>query len=366
MTVELPPVDVHRRWAGLRSAMDDQDVGAILIHNPTNIRYLTGFTGSAGDLAVTADDAVLLTDSRYAIQAPQQLEGVAAPCRVDADAPGRAEAVESLFADLDRIALEADTATWAQYRSLGDQLGADRLVATGSVVENLRAIKDPAEVARMTRAAEIATEALAAVVTQGFAGRTEREVGMALDDFIRRAGASGPAYETIVAAGPNAALPHARPSARTIEQGDLVIIDVGAVVDGYRSDMTRSFSIGRPEGDAARMLEVVTEAQAAATAMVAAGAEIADVDRTARAVIDEAGWAELFAHGTGHGVGLDIHEAPSVSGRATDTLQPGHCITVEPGVYRAGFGGVRVEDLLVVTETGATPLTTAPKEPVVA
>ena len=339
---------------------------ALLIHTPANIRYLTGFTGSAGELAVHADGAVLLTDGRYGIQAPAQLDAVGADCTVDPDATGRLDRVRSLFADHHRIGLEADAITWSQREVLVSCLGEDRIRATSGLVEDLRERKDAAELQRMERAAAIATDALAQVVAAGLGGRTERDVGFDLDDRMRRAGAAGPAYETIVASGPNAALPHARPGDRHIESGDLVIIDVGALVDGYRSDMTRSYSIGAPDPEAARMLDVVTRAQVAAAALVDAGVTVSDIDRTARAVIEEAGWGELFSHGTGHGVGLDIHEAPSVSSRATATLQPGHCITVEPGVYRAGFGGVRVEDLLVVSESGARVLTTAPKEPVVA
>lgn len=366
MIGELTAIDTGPRWVALRQALREAGIDALMVHSRTNIRYLTGFTGSAGELAVTADDAVLLTDGRYRAQAPDQLDAAGAPVRVDADFRARNEAMEDLFGDAGTIGLEGATVSWAEQRRLAERFGAERLQSTDSLVEGLRAVKDDAEIERMTAAATVATDALAAVVGDGLGGRSEREIGLALDDHIRRAGASGPAYETIVASGPNAALPHARPSGRVVEPGDLVIIDVGAVVDGYRSDMTRTFSVGTPSAESARMLDVVTEAQAAGVAVVAAGTDIAAVDRAARGVIDDVGWGDLFDHGTGHGVGLDIHEAPSVSGRATDTLLPGHCITVEPGVYRVGFGGVRVEDLLVVTPTGARPLTHAPKDPVVA
>ncbi|MDH3707521.1 MAG: Xaa-Pro peptidase family protein, partial [Acidimicrobiia bacterium] len=343
MIGELLPVHVPPRWLALRAAMDDAGIDALVVDAPSNVRYLTGFTGSAGIVALTATDAALLTDGRYAGQAPQQLASVAAPCSVDADAPARADAMEAMFEGCEHIGLEADTATWAQHQARADRLGGHRLVATHALVEDLRAVKDEAEIERMAAAADIATGALASVIDAGLGGRTERDVGLALDDAIRRTGASGPAYETIVASGPNAALPHARPTDRRIDAGDLVIIDVGAVVEGYRSDMTRTFSVGDPSDEASELLDVVTEAQAAAVDVVMAGAEIAEVDRVARRVISDVGLGDLFVHGTGHGVGLDIHEAPAVSGRSTATLQRGQCITVEPGVYRSGFGGVRVE-----------------------
>ncbi len=195
---------------------------------------------------------------------------------------------------------------------------------------------------------------------------TERDIALALDSGMRSRGATGPAYETIVASGPNGALPHARPTDRVIEPGDLVVIDVGALVDGYRSDMTRTFVIGEPTPTQERQLAVVLESQAAGAAVVAAGVPAQDVDAACRAVIDQAGWADRFTHGTGHGVGLDIHEQPRINRVSTDVLAAGQFVTVEPGVYLAGQGGVRWEDLLLVTEDGAESFSGAPKDPVIA
>jgi Xaa-Pro aminopeptidase len=195
-------------------------------------------------------------------------------------------------------------------------------------------------------------------------GATELDVAAELDHRMRRLGASGSAFETIVAAGPNGALPHARPTGRPVAEGDLVVIDVGATVDGYRSDMTRTYVVGEPTPDQRRHLDVVAEAQAAGVAAVAPGVAAADVDAACRDVIDAAGWGAAFVHGTGHGVGLDIHEGPRVAATSAATLDVGHVVTVEPGVYLPGTGGVRVEDTVVVTAGGRRPLTLAPKDPI--
>jgi Xaa-Pro aminopeptidase len=191
-------------------------------------------------------------------------------------------------------------------------------------------------------------------------------VALALEVEMRRAGASGPSFDTIVAAGPNGAKPHARPSSRRIEPGELVVIDFGAVVDGYCSDMTRTVCVGEPaSATARRMVEVVTASQRAGVAAVGAGVTGKAVDQVCRAVISEAGWADAFVHGTGHGVGLEIHEAPRVSSASTDTLASGHVVTVEPGVYLPDEGGVRIEDTVIVTDNGCSPLTRAPKDLVI-
>ncbi|MDZ7733443.1 MAG: M24 family metallopeptidase [Acidimicrobiia bacterium] len=236
---------------------------------------------------------------------------------------------------------------------------------TEDLVEVLRLVKDPGEVARIEAAATIADESLAALRSRLGEGATERELGLELDTEMRRRGASGPSFETIVASGPNGAMPHARPGDRVIAPGDLVVIDFGAVVDGYCSDMTRTFSIGDPEGERARMLSVVGESQATGVATVAPAVGCAEVDAACREVIDEAGWGEAFLHSTGHGVGLDIHEDPRVSSRSETVLEEGMIVTVEPGVYLPELGGVRVEDTVVVTAEGCRALTKAPKEPVV-
>ena len=219
----------------------------------------------------------------------------------------------------------------------------------------------------MAEAARIADDALAKVRPRLAEGPTEREIALDLDFEMRRLGAAGSSFETIVASGPNGAKPHHRPSDRRIAPGELIVIDFGAIVDGYCSDMTRTLCVGEPAtATAARMVDVVAESQQAGVDAVRAGVEAKAVDEACRAIIAEAGWADAFLHSTGHGVGLDIHEMPRVSSLSTDTLGAGWVVTVEPGVYLPEFGGVRIEDTVVVTEEGCTVLTNAPKTLVVA
>jgi Xaa-Pro aminopeptidase len=237
------------------------------------------------------------------------------------------------------------------------------LVPTENVVESLRIVKDEGEVARIESAATIATAALVGVRDLLDEHPTEHEFGLAIDTEIRRLGAEGNSFETIVGSGPNGAKPHHRAasSQRRIGDGELVVIDYGAIVDGYCSDMTRTICTSTPSDLQQRMIDVVTAAQQAGVDRVRAGATGVEVDQACREVIGEAGWAELFSHGTGHGVGLEIHEDPRVTFSSTATLATGHVVTVEPGVYLPEQGGVRIEDTLVVTVDGCRPLTHASK-----
>jgi Xaa-Pro aminopeptidase len=253
--------------------------------------------------------------------------------------------------------------TWSAKRRWAEDLAPAAPVATTGVVEALRQVKDAGELARMARAAAIADAALGEVLDLFGRASREDEVALALDTAMRRLGAEDRAFETIVASGPNAAKPHARPTSRTIETGDPVVVDFGAIFEGYRSDMTRTFCVGGdPPGPLARVFEVVAEAQAAGVAAVRAGVSAGDVDKACRDLIAEAGWREAFEHGTGHGVGLDIHEAPAVGPGSTAILASDVVVTVEPGVYLAGIGGVRVEDTVVVTADGSHTLTRFPKD----
>ena len=258
--------------------------------------------------------------------------------------------------------------TWGQQRRFAsDWFPEADLVPTSALVEDLRKVKDEGEVDRMARAAAIADAALAEVRRLLLDRPTEREVALALDFQMRRAGAEGSAFETIVASGPNGAKPHARPGDRRIEPGEPVVIDFGAIVDGYCSDMTRTLSVGELRSETAqRMAEVVAASQAAGVAAVSAGVGAKEVDEACRAVIRQAGWADAFLHGTGHGVGLEIHEAPRVASTSEDRLVLGQVVTVEPGVYLPEHGGVRIEDTVVVTADGCRRLTNATKEVVVA
>lgn len=360
----LPPMSVAGRVDKLRAVMVDRELDAFVVSDLSSLRWLTGFAGSNGAAVVTADAFTLVTDGRYATQAPEQLADAGCSASVVLDRWLVTGAVAALGSAA-RVALEADVVTWSLLQRWEDEASdAVELVPTTRVLTELRAVKDDAELARIAKAAQIVDGVLAGVKEQLVPGVTERQIGQALDDGIRASGASGPGYETIVGSGPNAALPHARPTDRVMETGDLVVIDVGGLVDGYRSDMTRTFVIGGPEAADETAIEIhnlVTEAQAAGVATVRPGIEAREVDEACRSIIRDAGHGDHFGHGTGHGVGLDIHELPSVHATDTAILQPGHVLTVEPGVYLPGIGGVRVEDLVVVTETGCRPLTLSPK-----
>ncbi len=361
--VTLPPMDVAPRLARLRERIAEAGCEALLVTHLTNIRYLTGFTGSAGVLLVLLDDAVLVTDGRYRDQSREQLDANGVEARTIITATEQDAKLAAAARGVDRVGLESTHVTWSAKRRYNTKVfdGA-AVIATENLVEGLRVRKDDGEVARIEAACRIADDALAEVLPRLAEGPTEREFGLELDFAMRRLGAADVSFETIVASGPNGAKPHARPSDRRVIEGDLVVLDFGALLDGYHSDMTRTVSIGEPTATQRRMDEVVRAAQAAGVAAVRPGVTGRDVDAVCRDLIAEAGWGDAFLHGTGHGVGLDIHEDPRVATTAAATLEPGHVVTVEPGVYLPEHGGVRIEDTVVVTEDGCRPLTTAPKE----
>jgi len=362
-------MDVAGRVTRLRRLFEEAGCDALLVTRLVNIRYLTGFTGSAALLLVRPDELVFVTDGRYRDQSALELKGagVDAEIAVGLTAGEQKEHLQEAVAGVARLGLEAGAVTWAQQRKYAtDWFQAAELIPTDGVVEGLRKVKDAGEVDRMARAGAIADAALAKVRHCLVEGPTEEEFALRLDVEMRRGGASGPSFDTIVASGPNGARPHHRPGGRRIGRGELVVVDFGAVVEGYCSDMTRTLCVGQPaSGTARRMVEVVGGSQRAGVEAVRAGVGGKAVDAACRAVIAEAGWADAFVHGTGHGVGLEIHEDPRVSSASTDTLAAGHVVTVEPGVYLAEHGGVRIEDTMVVTEDGCRILTNAPKELVV-
>ena len=369
VTNDLAPMDVAARLPRLRDALAGAGCEALLVTTLANVRYLTGFSGSAGLLLVLPDELVLTTDGRYQFQSAEQLASAGVEARIAVgNVAAQTDALASAAGSVARLGLEAANVTWARQRSFAaDWFPTAELVPTEGLVEGLRRVKDEGEVARMAAAAAVADEALEAVKPLLAERITEAELALALDTEMRRRGASGTSFDTIVASGPNGAKPHARPSARRIEEGELVVLDFGAVVDGYCSDMTRTLCVGPPRSATlARMVEVVAASQQAGVAAVRAGQPAADVDRVCRDVIAAAGWADAFLHSTGHGVGLDIHEAPTVSATSVDTLEPGYVVTVEPGVYLPEHGGVRIEDTVVVTVDGCRTLTLAPKDLVVA
>jgi Xaa-Pro aminopeptidase len=360
----LAPMDVVARMPRLRTALASLRGDTLVVTRLVNLRYLTGFSGSAGMLVVLPDELVFVTDGRYRDQAAEQLATAGIEARIEIAGTNQREVVAEAVATagVTALGLEADDITWSQQRAFAETwFPGIELVATSGLVEQLRLVKDDGEIARIEAAAAVADVALAHVRHRLADGLTEQQFGLELDTEIRRLGATGNSFETIVGSGPNGAKPHHRPSTRTIVDGDLVVIDFGALVDGYCSDMTRTVMVGSPTPTQQRMLDVVTEAQQAGVDLVRAGGTVAEVDGACRAVIDDAGWGAAFLHATGHGVGLEIHEAPRVAAAADATLARGFVVTVEPGVYLPDHGGVRVEDTVVVTDDGCRPLTLTPK-----
>jgi len=349
----------------LAAALAAEKIDALLVTDLVNVRYLTGFTGSNAALLIFADDTppLLATDSRYRTQAARQAPDLHTAIE---RACGRHLMQRAVAAGARRIGFESHVVTVDGFDALAGELsGAAELVRAPGAVEALREVKDAGEVALLRRACEAADAALTQLIAGGGLrpGRTERAVRRELEALMIDHGADGPSFETIVAAGPNSAVPHHRPTDAVLERGDFVKIDFGALVAGYHSDMTRTFVLGPAVADWQREIyELVAAAQQAGLDAAQPGAELAGVDAAARRLIADAGYGEHFGHGLGHGVGLQIHEAPGIGSAAGGTLPDGSVVTVEPGVYLPGRGGVRIEDTLVVTAGGPGLLSRFPRE----
>lgn len=348
----------------LRDRLSGVDAEALLISDLTNIRWLTGFTGSNGWVVLSPDQLTLVTDGRYGQQAASQMSAAGISGEVLVGTTGAATQAHLVGAtqQFRTTGFEAAHVSYQQHSAWSAAFGTV-LTPTSGLVEGERRTKDEAEIAAMATACRIADAALADVAPMLSDGLTEAQVRNHLEIRMRELGASGPSYDTIVATGPiNAALPHHRPTDTLIEHGHTVIIDVGALVDGYHSDMTRSYVIGTPTALQQELYELVLVAQMAGVAAVGPGSTTKHLDAVCRDIITDAGYGDWFTHGTGHGVGLLIHEDPFVNRAGEATLQVGDVVTVEPGVYREGFGGIRVEDLVVVTSAGCRVLTSSPKD----
>ncbi|GEL24033.1 X-Pro dipeptidase [Pseudonocardia sulfidoxydans NBRC 16205] len=348
----------------LRALLGAAGVDALLVTALVDVRYLTGFTGSNAALLVAADGEArsrFCTDGRYVTQSAEEvpdLETVVDRGSVLAlarRAPGLG---------ITRLGFESDVVTVDGLTAVDAASEGVELVRAPGLTPGLRAVKDDVEIAALRTACAVADAALADLVAAGgiAAGRTEREVALDLENRMRGHGASGPAFETIMAAGAHSAIPHHSPTDAPLRRGDLVKIDFGAIVDGYHSDTTRTFVLGPAAGWQRDLHDLVARAQRAGCAALAPGAAVAAVDAAARDVVVAAGQGERFVHGLGHGVGLEIHEAPWLSSGGAGELAAGMVVTVEPGVYLEGRGGVRIEDTLAVLDGGTEPLTLAPHE----
>lgn len=351
------------RLERLRTLLRDHGLSVLMVSQAENRRYLSGFTGSSGTLFISLDDAVLVTDFRYLEQAELQAPGFRI-VRVDNQKPY--EVLRSVAAELssDRVAVEADHLSVAQWQDLGEALAAShlQLEARRGLVESLRTIKDPGELGYIEHAVSLADAALDHVAASVLRpGLTERAVAWEIERFLRENGADAIAFDTIIASGPNAALPHHRAGARTIERGEPVIIDMGALLDGYRSDVTRTLWCGRPEPRLAEIYNIVLDAQEIAASWVRAGMGACDADALARDHIASAGFAEAFGHSLGHGIGLAVHEAPLLGKFSDEMLCDNMVFSIEPGIYLPGWGGVRIEDLVVLQNGQPRTLTHARK-----
>jgi Xaa-Pro aminopeptidase len=345
----------------LAALVDERELDALLVTNLVNVRYLTGYTGSNGVALVGPNDLrCFVTDFRYVTQSTQQVHGFER--RI-----GEQDLLDDAIAALPegdlRLGIEDQHMSVRTFDRLREALPARvELVPAGGGVERLRTVKDADEVARIRTAAELADAALQRTLADGLAGRTERAVAPTLEKEMRRLGAERPSFDTIVAHRAHGALPHAVPREVEIAADSLVTIDWGAQLDGYCSDCTRTVAVGDPGERAREVYELVLRAQLAGLEAVRSGVSGRDADAAARALIEAGGHAEHFGHGLGHGVGLEIHEAPRLSRASDATLATGHVVTVEPGVYLPGELGVRIEDLVVVTDDGCERLNTLPKD----
>lgn len=355
------------RIGKLRQILTENNLDAFFVSDVANERYLAGFTGSPGDagLVISQDLALIVTDSRYWEQVQREcpdFDLVKVTTKFEAVLPEILQRVGGK-----RIGFEADHLTVAQYERWMKPFGQVEWVATNEWVKRLRAVKDSEEIALMRQAVALADEALAHGLQHIRPGMTERELAWIMEVYMRTHGAEGTSFDFIVAAGPNGAMAHYRAADVPLPTGQPIVIDMGAKLNGYCSDLTRTVCLGEP-AEPQRFWEIyhaVLAAQQKAEAEIRAGMSGVEADAIARRVIGEAGYGEQFGHGLGHGVGLEVHEKPRVSYISEDTLAAGNLITVEPGIYITGWGGVRIEDIVLVTDDGVEVLTRSPKEPII-
>lgn len=346
----------------LRQALQQADLPALLVTSAYSRRYLTGFTGTAGVAVITADEAFFITDFRYTEQANDQIEGY----EIIEQKTTLIEAVAQLVEDkqLTKLGFEQDAMTYAEYDRYANALKAE-LVPTSGLVEKIRLIKTEDELTIIKQACKIADDAYEHILTFIKPGMTELEVSNELEFFMRKQGATSSSFDIIVASGTRSALPHGVATDKVIESGDFVTLDFGAYYNGYVSDVTRTLAVGEPSDKLKEIYQVVLDSQLLALEKIKPGMTGKEADAISRDYIASKGYGEAFGHSLGHGIGLEVHEGPGLSSRSDVVLEPGMVITIEPGIYLPGIGGVRIEDDALVTETGVEKLTHTSKELVI-
>lgn len=350
------------RTARLRLSFSDLGADALLVSHLPNIRYLCGFSGSAGLLLVEPHKTTLFTDSRYTFQARDEVFSATVHIAKKGLLRAVARGLQAKRGRC-RVAYSPAHMTVLEKRALDAAVGPRvRWVSDGNAVEKLRAVKDPDELSRIREAAVLISDVLRRVLRLVKPGVTELEVAAEIEHGIKRGGGSGASFETIVASGARSAWAHARPTSKPLRKGELVVLDQGAIIAGYCSDMTRTVFVGRAPAKVRSLYHAVLDAQQAAKQTIRPGVEAGDVDRAARAVLKSRNLARYFTHSTGHGLGLEVHEMPRLGKGEQTVLREGMVLTVEPGVYVEGLGGIRIEDDVVVTATGYEDLTTAPRD----
>ena len=353
-------MDHSIRRRRLAARLGDLDVQAVLVTRLVNVRYLTGFSGSNAQFLLSADDARFLTDFRYQEQSAKEVPGVERTIYTTSFYDHFGAACADL--GVTRVGFEAAGVTYQFYRELGEKTPGVELVPIGPEVEQLRWVKDSDELALIRRAQAVTDEGFERVIGKLVEGMTERELAIELEFAMRAAGGDGLAFDTIAAFGENAAEPHHAPTDRALAKGDVVKLDFGAVVEGYHSDMTRTVAFGDPDPKIREIYEIVRAAQQAGIDAVRGGVDGQAADAAARNLIEDAGFGEQFGHSLGHGVGLEIHEGPSLRRTVNEIVPAGAVVTVEPGIYLPGVGGVRIEDMVEVTEDGCVPMPSTTKD----
>jgi len=361
MCPEQSPSPFPARQERLRALMETHRIPLFLVTHRVNVRYLTGFTGSAGILLLGPRQGILWVDPRYALQAQEQAEGV----EVIEEKKGILKGVASWFRKngVREAAFEASNLTCAQFEQLRQQAGRRLcLKPAGELIEDLRVVKDRDEIEAIRSAGRVTAEVFAEMLPHVRPGMVEQDLAAEIEYRMRRKGAEGAAFETIVASGLRSAYPHARPSSKALQESELVIFDLGAIVSGYAADMTRTVFLGEPDRRVRNLYGALVKAQGGALRAVQDTVPAGEIDSAARRILAKYRLARYFTHSTGHGVGLEIHERPRLGRGETTCLRSGSVVTVEPGVYLKGFGGIRVEDTVLVGSQGAEVLTPASKE----